>query len=111
MSREDEIIDAFMRCKNPVLQVGIAAELAGCDIQTVLDVLKKAGKIPKRTTPGNYKRILCQMETVEMTPELAAHVRSMHEGGCTKAFIERETGLLMKQIERALATSPGSGCR
>ena len=102
MSMEDEIIDAFMRCKNPVKQIEVAADLAGCDIKTVIEVLKNAGKIPKRTTPGNYKRVLLQLETVEMTPELAAHVRLMHEGGCTKAFIERATGLLMKQIERAL---------
>jgi hypothetical protein len=68
----------------------------------VLEVLKKAGKIPKNTTTANYKRILCQIETVKMTPELAAHVRKMHEGGCTKKFIERKTGLLMKQIDRAL---------
>ena len=102
MNREDEIIDAFMRCKNPVLQVSIAAELTRCDISYVLEVLKKAGKIPKNTTTANYKRILCQMETVPLTKDLAAHVRKMHEGGCTKAFIERETGLQMKQIERAL---------
>lgn len=102
MSREDKIIDSFLRCKNPVLQIAIAADLSGTDVPTVIEVLKNAGKIPKGTTPDNYKRMLCQLETVEMTPELAVHVRMMHEGGCTKAFIERETGLLMKQIERAL---------
>ena len=102
MSREDEIIDSFMRCKDPVKQIQVIADLTGCDIKTVIDVLKRAGKIPKGTTTGNYKRTLLQLETVELTEDLAAHVRRMHDGGCTKAFIERETGLLMKQIDRAL---------
>lgn len=102
MSKEDEIIDSFMRCKDPIKQIQTTADLCGCDIKTVIDVLREAGKIPKNTTTGNYKKVLLQLETVGLTEELAAHVRSMHEMGCTKRFIAEHTGLLMKQIDRAL---------
>lgn len=71
---EEYVVSLFSRCKDPVKQVKLITELTGQTTETVVRILRGAGRIPKCATAKNYKTVLAKLPPPEVSDEMRQYI-------------------------------------
>lgn len=91
------VVALFSRCKNPVKQVELICELTGNEMETVLGILRDAGRVPKNVTVKNYKKVLSEPIPREITDELRHHLIASNN---VSEILARRYGVPVETVRR-----------